>query len=103
MNKEKKSILNLTVLPTPHQEFKSYSHLCEFLHLTPTTGNARMAQLKQLERYFSWTRDGNKYIVGEVYNQPLPYIENRGKNKPLTESQTLFNTIMLYELLYGAK
>ena len=100
--KVKKNELILTVLPTPHQEFGSYRDMCIFLGLTPTTGNARMAQLKQLERYFSWTRNGNKYIVGEVYAQPLQYVENRGKSRPLQEYQTLFKTVMLYEPLYGA-
>ena len=94
--------IKLTILPTPHQEFKNYRELVGFLGLPILEGDSKTYQLKQLSNFFTWTKQGNKFIIEEVYNKPLELKSNRGKSRPLQEYQTLFKTVMLYELLYGA-
>jgi hypothetical protein len=50
--------------------YKNYKHLCQVLGEHPTTGNAKKAQLKEWERFFSFSKDGYKLIITEVYKEP---------------------------------
>jgi hypothetical protein len=50
--------------------YKNYKHLCEVLEEQPTTGNAKIAQLKEWERFFSYSKNGYKLIITEVFEQP---------------------------------
>lgn len=93
----------LTTLPTPHQRFASYRDMCTQLSLPILGGDSRKAQLKELDRYFSYHREGNAYIIDEVFTTPHSIVESRGKNKPLTRYQYLFNTILLTQLIFGGK
>lgn len=95
--------LSLNQLPTPQSRYSSYRELCNFLQLPTLNGASKRAQLKELNRYFSYHREGNSYIIDEVYPTPHSIVETRGKNKPLTEYQYLFNTILLYDLVFGAR
>lgn len=85
------------------QTFSSYKDMCTKLGLPVLDGHSKTAQLEQLSRYFKWERQGNKYIVTEVYNTPQKYNERRGKNRSLTEYQYLFNTVLLYQLVFGER
>ena len=84
--------LNLTKLPTPQTRYQSYKQLCEDLSLPVLDGASKRAQLKELDRYFSYHREGNAYIVDEVFTTPHSIVETRGKNKPLARYQYLFNS-----------
>ena len=86
-----------------NQVFKNYTELCNYLNLPILGGKSKQLQLKKLEQYFSWTRDGKKYIITEIYSTPHSIVESRGKNKPLTRYQYLFNTILLTQLIFGGK
>lgn len=95
--------LNLTKLPTPQTRYQSYKQLCEDLSLPVLDGASKRAQLKEFDRYFSYHREGNAYIVDEVFTTPHSIVESRGKNKPLTRYQYLFNTILLLQLIFGGE
>lgn len=63
---------------TEGKEFKNYRHLCEVLEVKSTTGNAKKAQIKELERYFKLEKGkGYRLIVGEIYNTPKEKEINR--------------------------
>lgn len=62
---------------------KSYKQLCEVLEESVTAGNSKKSQIKEWERYFKYHKDGNKFIIDEIYTTPLPKVDNRdsGNNK----------------------
>lgn len=64
------------------QIYKSYRQVCEALGEKVVTSNSKKAQLKEWERHFSYHKDGNKFIIDEIFETPLPKMEN---NKNLAE------------------
>lgn len=60
------------------QIFKNYKELCLFLGIEIKTGKAKQLQLKELERYFKYHREGNKFIIDEIFNKPIDKKDNRG-------------------------
>ena len=63
------------------QIFKNYKAVCEWLEIKPTTGTAKIAQIKEFERYCKYYRDGQKYIIDEVFDNPTEKIDGRVNNK----------------------
>lgn len=59
------------------QVFKSYSALCKALDTIEVAGNSKQSQLKNWKRYFSWDKEGNKFIIKEIYKEPKPKIDGR--------------------------
>lgn len=51
---------------------KNYKELCDLLNLKVTTGKSRQIQLNEVDRYMDLLKDGNKYIVLEIYDNPIP-------------------------------
>jgi hypothetical protein len=62
------------------QIFKNYNKVCEWLSVKPTRGKGRQYHIREFERYCTYYKDKNKYIVDEVYEFPLDKIDNRGGN-----------------------
>lgn len=62
------------------QIFKNYKAVCEWLEIKPTTGTAKIAQIKEFERYCKYHKEGQKFIIDEVYTEPLDKVDNRGKD-----------------------
>lgn len=56
---------------------KNYKDLCKLLNQKECNGNSRKAQLKEFERYFAWEKSGQKYIITEIYDKPLPSTDKR--------------------------
>lgn len=66
------------------QVIKNYKELCKLLGQRVTTGGStRNAQLKEFARYFKWEREGQKYIIIHIYNEPLPKLDKRLKGNNL--------------------
>ena len=63
-----------------NQIFKNYKELCAFFDEKPTTGCSKQAQFKEWERYFSYRKEGNKFVVTEVFDTPKDKVDNRGGN-----------------------
>ena len=57
-------------------EFNSYTKLCEFLELEIKAAAPLKKQKDELKKFIDWERNGNKYTIVQVYDNPLPSIEN---------------------------
>ncbi|MFE6075751.1 hypothetical protein ACFVQB_14865 [Paenibacillus sp. NPDC057886] len=52
------------------QVYKNYKEICLSLNEKVKTGNAKISQLNLWESFFDYSRDGNKFIINEVYKKP---------------------------------
>ena len=52
------------------QIFKNYKELCEFLDKPVKGGKSKVYQLEEFKRHFSWIKEGNKFIIDDVYDVP---------------------------------
>lgn len=58
---------------------KNYNKLCTILNEEAKTGKAKQLQLKNWKRYFDWEKDGQKFIIVDIYDTPLPKEDLRRK------------------------
>ena len=58
---------------------KNYKELCRYLEWNTTTGNAKKSQFKDLERYCKYHKEGQKIVVDEVFETPLPSNSQSGR------------------------
>lgn len=77
---------------------KNYKELCGILDIKYTSGNARISQLSDLERYCSYHKEGNKFIIDTVYDEPIPKII-KGNNSIFVEDIE----VLLVDLLLKSK
>lgn len=63
------------------QEFRNYKELCEALSIAPTGGKTKKLNLKEMQRFFEYERDGNKFIIKTVYDVPKPKEDNDRNSK----------------------
>lgn len=57
----------------PGLRVKNYPALCELLEEPVINGGtAKNAQIKRWEQHFSWTRDGQAFIITKVFDCPQP-------------------------------
>lgn len=61
------------------QVIKNYKELCGLLNEAIQAGNSKKAQLSEFERYFKYERNGNKYIITEIYETPKDKIFDKSK------------------------
>ena len=60
------------------QIFKNYKELCSYLgEPVYQGGKQRQLQLKDWERYFSYKKEGYKFIITEVFDTPKEKIDKR--------------------------
>jgi len=78
----------------------NYKFLCAILGLKIKTSDSKKAQLKEMDRYFKYHKDGNKFIIDEIYTETLPKIENRGGNN-VTEYTKYIENLILDLLIQG--
>lgn len=57
----------------------SYREMCRLLEQPIKTGKSKQLQCMDWERYFSYHKEGNSYIIDEIYENPLPKIDLRGE------------------------
>lgn len=79
--------------------FKNYKELCLFLGEEVLEGNSKKAQLKEWGRYFLWEKKGQKFIILEVYDEPLSKEDGR-KNKNI---YVQYIEVILLKLLSNQK
>ena len=58
---------------------KNYKLLCEILGEEEKTGKAKQLQLQSWKRYFDWEKDGQKFIIIDIFDTPLPKEDLRRK------------------------
>ena len=51
--------------------------LCRILNEQVCEGNSKKAQLKEWARYFLWEKKGQKFIILDIYDEPLPKDDGR--------------------------
>lgn len=71
------NVENLSV----NQRIKNYKELCNILNIDVKSGNTKKAQFKELERFVKYEKDGNSFIIKEIYDIPLMRKDNRIYNK----------------------
>lgn len=59
------------------QIFKNYKELCLALGEKVKTGNGKKSQLKEIERYIEYEKEGNKFVIKEVYSKPKDKTDKR--------------------------
>lgn len=59
------------------QTFKNYKMLCEYLEVPVKTGKSKQLQLSDWNRYFAWHKEGNTFIIDEVYTEPTPKVRKK--------------------------
>lgn len=75
--------------------YKNYKAMCEALGVKVEAGNSKKSQIKEWERFFYYSKQGNKFIIEEIYEEPLDKVENRGgANNQLKHAQKLDDTLM---------
>lgn len=80
------------------QVLKSYKQLCEVLEESVTAGNSKKSQIKEWERYFNYHKEGNKFIIDEIYDAPLKKTDKRmdgnNKTKYINEIESLILNLL---------
>ncbi len=72
----------------------NYKELCILLHEEIKEGNSKKAQLKEFERYFQYKKHGHKFIILNIYDNPLPKNDKR-KNSNRKIYVTYIESILL--------
>lgn len=66
--------------------YTSYGKLCDVLNTKPKKGgNSKIAHIKDISRYISFTKKGNSFIIDNVYPIPLPPSNSITEYIPLIE------------------
>ena len=79
------------------QVFKNYKELCAYLGEQEKGGKSRDLQIKDWERYFSFEKQGHKFIITDVYDIPKEKVrkqrkvEDKPRKKYKTENYTSNN------------
>lgn len=56
---------------------RNYKEMCKILGQEICDGNSKKAQLKEWARYFLWEKKGQKFIILDIYDEPLPKEDGR--------------------------
>ena len=79
------------------QEIKNYKELCNLLGVEVKTGKSKQLQHKEFDRYFKYEKQGQKYIIKEIYREKKEKMDKRrnGNNTVFTDD---FRNLMIYML-----
>ena len=58
---------------------KNYKELCEIMGWMVASGCSKKSQLKDLERYCKYHKEGQKIVIDEVFETPLPSNSQSGR------------------------
>lgn len=73
------------------QTIKNYKVLCtDFLEVEPTKGNGRNYHFKELERFCTYHKEGQKIIIDEVFNEIKEKVDMR-KSENISERDNRHN------------
>lgn len=60
-------------------EIKNYKELCSLLDEKQKTGEAKQIQLGNWQRYFSYSKQGHKFIIEEIFDIPKEKVDGRSQ------------------------
>lgn len=61
------------------QVVKNYKEMCLLLGQEEVSGKSKQLQIKDWERYISYSKQGHKFIIDEVFDIEVEKIETRGR------------------------
>jgi hypothetical protein len=77
------------------QTFKNYKELCHVLEMEiKSSTDSKKAQMKELSRFCTFNKSGHKFIIEEVFENPLPKIENRGKSEGSRNNNSVYGEMI---------
>ncbi|MGG3920400.1 hypothetical protein ABEV41_00370 [Geobacillus thermodenitrificans] len=94
MKENKEKIIDVSNLHIG-QVFKNYKELCHTLGEPIKGGNAKKAQLKNWACYFSFTQQGHKFIINEIYDVPLIKEDKRSLGNNTVEYIDLIEALII--------
>ena len=59
---------------------KNYKELCKLLEIEEKGGSSKKCQMNKLSVCCKFHKEGQKIIIDEIYDTPLPTYDGRGKN-----------------------
>ena len=62
--------------------YKNYKELCVAMDWKITDGSSKKKQLKELESLCKYHKEGNKFVIDEVFENPKPIKDGRGGKQP---------------------
>ena len=62
---------------------KNYKEMCKILEEKECAGNSKKSQLKRWSRYFSWKNEGYKFIIEDIFLEPLEVVDLRVNNRAI--------------------
>lgn len=63
---------------------KKYKELCQLLQQEVKTSDSKKAQVKEWKRYFDFEYVNRKFIITEIYDEPLPKEDGRSRGNNST-------------------
>lgn len=63
----------------------NYKQLCQLLEEPIKAGNSKVAQLKEFDRYFSYDKQGNAFLIKEIFDVPKAKDDSRQRYVQLLE------------------
>ena len=57
--------------------YKNYREVCRTLQIPIRSGNSRKSQIKKIECYFKYHKEGNQWIFDKKYKEPKKIIDSR--------------------------
>jgi hypothetical protein len=89
------------------QIIKNYKELCLELEMEiKSSKDTKNAQFKELARFCKYSRSGNKFIIEEIYDSPLPKVDNRGKSEGSRNNNNVYGEsiqLLISDLLAQCK
>ena len=84
-------------------EIKNYRELCKLLNIKVKSSNSKKAQLKELERFCKYHKEGNRFIIDSIYKKVRDKEDNRKNNKGGNNSiyEENIEKILLYMCKYS--
>ena len=82
------------------QVIKNYKELCAVLEIEARNGKCRILNHKEFDRFFEYEKQGQKYIIKNIYSKPKEKIDNRKNNRGGNNSvfKEDFKKLMIYML-----
>ena len=63
----------------PGMEIKNYKEICSLLDEKQKTGEAKQIQLGNWQLYFSYRKQGHKFIIEEIFDIPKEKVDGRAR------------------------
>jgi hypothetical protein len=73
----------------------NYKEMCKLLGEDVKFGNSKKYQLKEWQCYFNFEKQGNAFVITEIFSKPKPKVDERVENSVYTK---LIELMLMYEL-----